>query len=124
MTVIIGGAYQGKCTYAREKYGLSESDISVCEGETFDPAARAIAHLERFSLAVTERGGEPVDVLREKCPDLADKILISDDISCGVVPTDALQRAWREAHGRMMNTLSREADGVVRLFCGLPQVLK
>jgi adenosyl cobinamide kinase/adenosyl cobinamide phosphate guanylyltransferase len=33
-------------------------------------------------------------------------------------------REWREAHGRMMNALSREADGVVRLFCGIPQVLK
>jgi adenosyl cobinamide kinase/adenosyl cobinamide phosphate guanylyltransferase len=37
---------------------------------------------------------------------------------------DPEMRAWREATGRMMNELCRHADRVVRLFCGIPQVLK
>ena len=30
MDLIIGGAYQGKLTYAREKYGLKDKDIYTC----------------------------------------------------------------------------------------------
>ena len=51
-------------------------------------------------------------------------ILICDDISCGVVPMDKEVRAWREATGRAINALAAQADRVVRVFCGLPMVLK
>ena len=54
----------------------------------------------------------------------ADSVVICEDIFCGVVPVDPEMRAWREATGRMMNELCRHADRVVRLFCGIPQVLK
>ena len=57
-------------------------------------------------------------------PELADSVVICEDIFCGVVPVDPEMRAWREATGRMMNELCRHADRVVRLFCGIPQVLK
>ena len=56
--------------------------------------------------------------------DLSDKILICEDISCGVVPMDAVEREWREAVGRMNAMLAAKAERVTRLFCGLPLELK
>jgi adenosyl cobinamide kinase/adenosyl cobinamide phosphate guanylyltransferase len=57
-------------------------------------------------------------------PGLSDKILVCTDISCGIVPADPTQRAWREAAGRIASALSAASDEVVRLFCGIPTVLK
>ena len=99
MILIIGGAYQGKTAYAKQTYGLQDADIFTCEGLALDPAARCVRHLERFALACVQAGKEPADELRTL--DLSDKILLCEDISCGVVPIDPEQRAWREAVGRM-----------------------
>lgn len=122
MDLIIGGAYQGKTDYAKEKFALTDGEIAVCETQTLDPAARCLCHLERFALACVKAGKEPAQVL--KTCDLADKILICDDISCGVVPIDPEMREWREAVGRMTASLAARAKTVTRVFCGLPLVLK
>ena len=105
MILIIGGAYQGKTAYAKQTYGLQDADIFTCEGLALDPAARCVRHLERFALACVQAGKEPAD-------------------SCGVVPIDPEQRAWREAVGRMNAMLAARAERVTRIFCGLPMELK
>ena len=122
MVLLIGGAYQGKTAYAQKKYGLRAADIFTCEGLALDPAARCVRHLERFALACVQAGKEPADELRAL--DLSDKILLCEDISCGVVPMDAEAREWREAVGRMNAALAAQADTVTRIFCGLPLELK
>ena len=122
MILIIGGAYQGKTAYAKQTYGLQDADIFTCEGLALDPAARCVRHLERFALACVQAGKEPADELRTL--DLSDKILLCEDISCGVVPIDPEQRAWREAVGRMNAMLAARAERVTRIFCGLPMELK
>lgn len=122
MVLIIGGAYQGKTEYAKKTYGLQDADIFTCEDMRIDPNARAIRHLERFALACVRAGKEPAEMLNAL--DLSDKILICEDISCGVVPMDAVEREWREAVGRMNAMLAARAARVMRLFCGLPLELK
>lgn len=122
MVLIIGGAYQGKTEYAKKTYSLQDADIFTCENMDIDPNARAIRHLERFALACVRAGKEPAEVLN--AIDLSDKILICEDISCGVVPMDAVEREWREAVGRMNAMLAAKAERVTRLFCGLPLELK
>lgn len=122
MILIIGGAYQGKTEYAKKTYGLQDADIFTCENTDIDPNARAIRHLERFALACVRAGKEPAEVLN--AIDLSDKILICEDISCGVVPMDAVEREWREAVGRMNAMIAAKAARVTRLFCGLPLELK
>lgn len=122
MVLIIGGAYQGKTEYAKKTYSLQDADIFTCENMDIDPNARVIRHLERFALACVRAGKEPAEVLN--AIDLSDKILICEDISCGVVPMDAVEREWREAVGRMNAMLAAKAARVTRLFCGLPLELK
>ena len=119
MTLILGGAYQGKLTYAIEQYHLTEEDIFTCtDSGDVDCSKRCIRHLEEYVLHCVRQGKEPVLALRN------DAIVICRDVSCGVVPKETDLRAWREAIGRLLNRLTGEADTVVRLFCGLPQVLK
>ena len=48
MDLIIGGAYQGKCTFAAEKYGLAAADI--CDLAVSAPVpARCYVHLEALT---------------------------------------------------------------------------
>ena len=71
--------------------------------------------------------------LAENCPNLpalADclaaqyAVITLTEVGGGVVPTDPAQRAAREAAGRLGCLLAARADTVVRVFCGLPLVLK
>lgn len=119
MELIIGGAYQGKLAYARSTYGLSDADIFVCtQNGEIDFSRRCICRLEEYILACVKNETKP------QCAFRPDAIVICRDIFCGIVPVDAVLRAWREETGRYLNCLSAEAAHVVRLFCGLPQVLK
>ena len=122
MVLIIGGAYQGKTAYAKQTYGIQDTDIFTCSGEALNLSARCLRHLERFARACVRAGKEPAAVLAGL--DLRGKILICEDISCGVVPMDAETREWREAVGRMNAALAARADTVTRIFCGLPMELK
>lgn len=126
MIFIIGGSYQGKCEFALETYAISSDDVFVCNTETcsIDLSKRVIAHIEQFALGCIQRSEEPKDYWASILPSLADKILIADDVSCGVVPIDTTLRAWREATGRANNYLAREADEVWRVFCGLGARIK
>ena len=125
MELIIGGAFQGKTAFVKENFGISDEDITVCDKDSepcFDK--KCIAHLERFSYWCVEHGFEPSEYFYEHAENLSDKIIVCDDISCGVVPINKTERAWREANGRLLIKLSKDSEHVTRVFCGLSQRLK
>lgn len=51
-------------------------------------------------------------------------VVIATEMGGGVVPTDAGRRHAREQAGRLVCLLAERADTVVRVCCGIPQVLK
>jgi adenosyl cobinamide kinase/adenosyl cobinamide phosphate guanylyltransferase len=119
MELIVGGAYQGKKAYARDKYKLDDAEIFSCsEDGNIDFSCRCICRLERYILACVREGKLPEQRFR---PDAG---VTCNDVSCGVVPMDAELRIWRETVGRFLNGLSSQAEHVTRMFCGLPQTLK
>lgn len=124
MILIIGGAYQGKCQYAREHFGLSDADIFTCSDGNLDLSKRCINALEEYILACTKENVDYLTWFREHRPELTDKILICQDIFCGVVPMDTTLRQWRQDTGRLCQYLSSQADQVIRVFCGLGQRIK
>ena len=124
MVLIIGGAYQGKLDYAKITYELAPEDIFTCSGGELDFSKRCINALEEFTYACVERGIDPVACFRNTRELWQDSILICQDISCGVVPVDAVQRRWRHTTGQLCQYLATEARQVSRIFCGLEQRLK
>ena len=126
MVLIIGGSYQGKLEFARQRYGLTEVEIQVCDEATdaIDFDRRCVAYIDRFVLNRVRAGVEPAEAFEEESDRMKAMIFIANDISGGVVPMDPVLRAWREACGRLNLRLAGEADEVWRLFCGLPQRVK
>ncbi|XDA98416.1 bifunctional adenosylcobinamide kinase/adenosylcobinamide-phosphate guanylyltransferase [Sulfitobacter sp. LCG007] len=51
-------------------------------------------------------------------------VIVSNEVGHGIVPENALARAFREAQGRLNVALAEAADLVVFVTAGLPQVLK
>jgi adenosyl cobinamide kinase/adenosyl cobinamide phosphate guanylyltransferase len=107
MVLITGPLYSGKRDYACRLLGCSAEEL---EG-------RAVWDVQRLA---PER-----DDLEALADELARyEVVIATEVGGGVVPTDARERASREAAGRLSCLLAQRADRVVRVFCGLPMELK
>lgn len=124
MTLIIGGAYQGKLAFARETFGFGEEDVFTCSGAEIDFAKPCVNALEEFTLACVRQGLDPVEYLHGHRAQWENTVFICQDLFCGVVPIDTELRSWRHTTGLVCQYLSREADRVSRIFCGLEQRLK
>lgn len=124
MVLIIGGAYQGKLDYACSAFDLAPEDVYTCCGTDVDFSKRCINALEEFTYACVQQGIDPVAYLQERETQWQDRILICQDLFCGVVPVDEVQRRWRHTTGLVCQYLAARADRVCRIFCGLEQRLK
>ena len=124
MIFIFGGAHQGMEEYARKVCGAREIRAVDEESREIDFSTGAVCGLERFALGCVRRGESPTEWLEAHAAQWADCILIGQDFSCGLVPMDAEMRLWREENGRMNNLLAGRAERVVRMFCGIAQVIK
>ena len=109
MILIFGGAYQGKLAYAQDRFS----------GET-----KIINDFDKWVLELVQTEKNVEEAVRYFITKNADAVVICNDISCGVVPVDAVQRKWREAVGRSMAALAEASDEVIRLFCGIPTRVK
>lgn len=123
MTVlIVGGRGQGKRQLAVRLFGLSEDDIldgAACTPEQI-PGAKAVGGLHLLTRRMLQEGRSPAELL----PLLRGKIVICDELGCGVVPVERDLEDWREFTGRLCCDLAEEADAVIRVIAGLPQVIK
>ena len=120
MILIIGGAYQGKLEFAKEAFGIREEEVYTCTAGEIDFSKRCIYKIEEF----TYGHPDPIGYFQSHREQWSNSILILQDIFCGVVPMGAEVRAWRQNTGRLAQYLSKEADQVSRIFCGLEQRLK
>lgn len=120
MILIIGGAFQGKLDFAKKSLDLTEDDVFTCNGENIDFSKRCIDKIEAFTWA----NEDPLGYFQTHREQWENSVLILQDISCGVVPLGAENRAWRLKTGRLCQYLAGEASRVSRIFCGLEQRLK
>lgn len=51
-------------------------------------------------------------------------VMVTNEVGQGIVPENALARGFREAQGRLNIRLAAQADRVVQVIAGLPNVLK
>ena len=88
----------------------------TCDPEQSEPvfldAQEAARGLDKEGLAAL------ADALAQR------EVVICTEVGAGVVPIDPEERAFRESAGRLAVALADRAACVVRVVCGIPQVLK
>lgn len=124
MILVFGGAYNGKLSYVKEKYNITEDEIFFCNGSEIDYSKKVICGLHKFTYELGKESKNPLYNLKENIELLEDKIIICDEISSGIVPLEKSHRVWREDTGRALQYLTKKSKKVVRIFCGLETVLK
>lgn len=123
MIFVFGGAYQGKTDYALEAFG-KKTVCDVSEAGEPDFTKEIITGIDGFAARLVTAGEEPAAWFKASREQWKDCVLIVNDISQGVVPVDKKLRAAREANGRLMIYLAREAEQVHRVFCGIGKRIK
>ncbi|MBR5948831.1 MAG: bifunctional adenosylcobinamide kinase/adenosylcobinamide-phosphate guanylyltransferase [Clostridia bacterium] len=124
MELIIGGAYQGKLSFAVKEKGFSSSELFDLSEGFPSRAHPCFFHLEALSRRACAEGTDAGKMLDKLAPFIENSVVISREIGSGVVPMDAFERLWREQHGRLLSMLAARAERVTRIFCGLAEVLK
>lgn len=130
MILIIGGAYQGKLAYAKEHLGLNEEDIyRIGTLASIEDGLKSLSYpvlygMEHWIHAMAVDGEDGLNYIKDRQELFQDKIIICEDNSCGVVPINETERAYREMAGQILTYWSQNADCVIRVFCGIGTVLK
>ena len=119
MKFITGGAYQGKLEYAKKLYpGAEWADGAGCSLKEL-LSCGAVDHFHLFVRRWLQEGKTPQELIRAILDKNRDLIIVCDEIGCGLVPTDAFEREYRESVGRICTQLVEYADEVYRVTCGI-----
>ena len=106
MIFVTGPLFAGKAEYIQNKLGLDDAAFAAC-------SVRDVQELV------------PCEDLEALADALAEKrVVIAAEIGGGVVPIEAEARLKREQAGRLACLLAARADMVIRVCCGLPELLK
>lgn len=119
MIFVTGPLFAGKREYIRNTLEMDEASF----------ADNAVWDVQELVLPPEDSGGGSVTTDLSALTALADslarkEVVIATEVGGGVVPVDPKERAAREAAGRLACLLAARADVVIRVCCGLPQVLK
>ena len=138
MELYIGGFAQGKLEYVTNKYNCAKvydgknykNLIQNVENKMITEKIVILDHFNDIIRNLFESELENAVCNAERltewliCSEEKYKyklVIISDEIGCGIVPMEKLERGYRECCGRMLIKLADRADIVERIICGLPQ---
>lgn len=107
MIFVTGPLFAGKREYIKKALNLTDPEL----------AQRAVWDVQDLAAGAEDPAALAAELARYD-------IVIATEVGGGVVPTDAGERAFREAAGRLSCLLAEKADTVIRVYCGLPQLLK
>lgn len=121
MILITGGLYQGKLEYALKKYNLDENDVSdFSKNNSYDFSKKILNNFHKY-IEYCILNNKNISEITEN---LEDKIIITCETGCGIVPLKPEERHIREFTGRINCILAEKSESVIRVCCGLGIELK
>ena len=107
MIFIFGPLWSGKRAAAKELLGWNDAELSRRAVWDVQELARERTDLETLAEELSRR-----------------EVVIATEVGGGIVPVEAAEREARERAGRLNCLLAEWADAVVRVFCGIPKLMK
>lgn len=126
MVMITGGAFQGKRTLAKRLYGLADSDIkngAECAFEDVFTAA-AISEYHELVRRLIKENVNVSEFTERLCRENPHAVIIMNEVGCGIIPLEKSERLYREEVGRAGCVIASHSETVLRVFCGIPEVIK
>ncbi|MBP1549117.1 MAG: bifunctional adenosylcobinamide kinase/adenosylcobinamide-phosphate guanylyltransferase [Oscillospiraceae bacterium] len=123
MIMITGGAYEGKTDFVKNHYSCKITDGKSCDFESVF-TAECVNNFHILVKRLIESGQDVLAFTERLCKENSDLIVITDEIGCGIIPLEKDDRIWREQTGRAGCIIAKNSDTVVRVFCGIPTLIK
>lgn len=134
MKLVIGGYAQGKLCYVMQHFFIDKENVvdmtdekKLLDGDiekTDDEASIVLYHFHIWMKNELAEDNNPEEKLEKILKRFPDCVIISDEVGNGIVPMDAFDREYRDRLGRILISLAKEADEVVRVICGIGQKIK
>ena len=124
MEMIIGGAYQGKTAYAKQRYPQLEWVDGALVSETELMVAQGVLDFQEYIRRELEEDRDVSDLAERLIKGNPELVIVSQEVGYGVVPVDAFDRKYREAVGRVCTKLAGHSRRVTRVLCGIGTVIK
>ncbi|MCI5959335.1 MAG: bifunctional adenosylcobinamide kinase/adenosylcobinamide-phosphate guanylyltransferase [Lachnospiraceae bacterium] len=134
MKLVIGGYAQGKLCYVMQHFSIDKENVvdmtdekKLLDGDiekTDDEASIVLYHFHIWMKNELAEDNNPEEKLEKILKRFPDCVIISDEVGNGIVPMDAFDREYRDRLGRILISLAKEADEVVRVICGIGQKIK
>lgn len=106
MVLVVGGSAQGKYAFAKS---LSED---------------VVRDLHEQIRVCMEQGEDPWTFTEQVLASHSQGVITMAELGCGLIPTDAFDRDYRETVGRISCELAKKADAVYRICCGISVQIK
>ncbi len=113
MILVVGSLGAGKLDYV-QGLGYGQQQIA----QAIVDSRPVLNDLQELILADPQNWQQLLPILRQK------EVVICRELGSGIIPVEPEQVAARRAVGRACILLAQEAEQVVRLICGIPQVIK
>ena len=122
-TLIIGGRNQNKLEFAKKYFKIEK----IFNGKTDDynnlSEYKVIYGLNHLIKRMIENGYDDEKIKNLILQNDFD-IVISDEIGCAVIEIEKNLRRTVELTGRITCTMAEKSENVIRIFCGIPQIIK
>ena len=126
MVMVTGGAFQGKRECLKRLYDLSDEDIlngADCDIDDVFTAA-AIADYHELVMRLIAEKIDVSEFTGRFCRENANAAVTINEVGCGIVPLEKSERIYREEVGRAGCIIAAHSETVIRVFCGIPQMIK
>ncbi len=126
MILVVGGAFQGKLSFALDLTGYQKEDFldgADCDWDSIF-TSKGIYHFQEYIRRCIQDGRSCEKLAERIRLDNPDVVIVTQEMGCGIVPFEPFDRKWRENTGRICTELAKEADKVYRVVCGVGMVIK
>ncbi len=120
MRLYIGGYGQGKLKYVSAVEGISKFFDGEKDNIEDIKNYRALNKLNLLIKRLLDENKDVMDFISKLDMD----VVICDEVGNGIVPMDRTDEVYRNTVGRSCCILAEKSERVIRIFCGIGQVIK
>lgn len=132
MTLIIGGAFQGKLNYALENFDIQKNDVSDMEfvsiekiDEIFEKKCINSFHLLIRKLIYEKDIDKDIEnIILNKLQKSKVEIIISNEVGNGIIPMEEKELLFREATGHTLCKIAELSNKVIKIDLGIAREIK